>query len=100
MPTYDYKCEACGHEFELFQRMTDLPERVCPQCGGEVRRKIGSGAGVIFKGSGFYATDYRSNDYKAKASSEKGVAPPSPKGDAGTTEPKKPADSSKETKGA
>jgi len=60
MPTYDYKCEACGHTFEQFQAITDDPLTECPECGGEVRRLIGSGGAVIFKGSGFYATDYKS----------------------------------------
>lgn len=59
MPTYDYECESCGHRYERFQSMTDEPERVCPECGCAVRRLIGSGAGIIFKGAGFYATDYR-----------------------------------------
>lgn len=99
MPTYDYKCTSCGHEFELFQKMTDPPAEVCPSCGGPVRRKIGSGAGLIFKGSGFYATDYRSPDYKAKAGSEKAAASPTPSPDAGTTGAKKPADPPKESKG-
>ena len=58
MPTYDYKCDACGYQFEKFQQMTDPPLRECPECGGEVRRLLGTGAGVIFKGSGFYQNDY------------------------------------------
>jgi len=60
MPTYEYQCEQCGHRFERFQKMSDAPVGVCPECGGNVRRLIGPGAAVIFKGSGFYATDYRS----------------------------------------
>ena len=60
MPTYDYECQACGHAFEKFQSMTARPVRVCPECKTrKVRRLIGMGAGVIFKGSGFYETDYR-----------------------------------------
>lgn len=59
MPTYDYQCDQCGHRFERFQAMSDALLTVCPQCGGTVRRLIGMGAGVIFKGSGFHATDYR-----------------------------------------
>jgi len=59
VPTYDYKCEQCGSEFELFQGITDEPLKECPDCGGKVRRLIGSGGAVIFKGSGFYATDYK-----------------------------------------
>lgn len=59
MPTYEYECEACGHRFERFQQMSARPVRKCPECGGRVRRLIGSGAAIIFKGPGFYATDYR-----------------------------------------
>jgi len=60
MPTYEYVCEACGHEFERFQKMSDDPVRKCPECGRlEVRRRISSGGGILFKGPGFYATDYR-----------------------------------------
>ncbi|MBN2415006.1 zinc ribbon domain-containing protein [bacterium] len=61
MPNYDYKCQACGHVFEEFQAMTDEPLQQCPECGGEVKRLIGAGAGLIFKGSGFYITDYKNN---------------------------------------
>lgn len=60
MPTYDYVCDACGYKFEEFQRMSDEPLTICPSCNAEaIRRLIGSGAGIIFKGEGFYATDYR-----------------------------------------
>jgi len=59
MPTYDYQCDDCGHHFERFQKMSDTPVKTCPECGGKVRRLIGTGAAIIFKGSGFYATDYR-----------------------------------------
>ncbi len=100
MPTYDYKCDACGHEFELFQKMTDPPAKVCPKCGGVVRRKIGSGAGLIFKGTGFYATDYRSSEYKTKANAERPVAPSPAKTDGGATETTKGADSAKDSKDA
>ena len=71
MPTYDYECKKCGHRFEFFQSMTDEPLDTCPECGGEVSRLIGTGAGLIFKGSGFYITDYRSDSYKKAAKSEK-----------------------------
>jgi putative FmdB family regulatory protein len=57
MPTYEYRCEECGHEFERFQKMSDGPVRICPECGGRVRRLIGTGAAVIFKGAGFHSTD-------------------------------------------
>lgn len=71
MPTYEYECAACGHEFEKFQSITAKPLRKCPQCGKfRVRRLIGTGAALLFKGSGFYATDYRSEEYKSKAKSE------------------------------
>ncbi len=59
MPTYDYECTKCGHTFEAFQRMSDKPLARCPKCGSALRRLIGSGLGVIFKGSGFYTTDYK-----------------------------------------
>lgn len=59
MPTYEYECTKCGHKFELFQRMKDEPITECPRCSRAVKRLIGSGAGIIFKGSGFYATDYK-----------------------------------------
>ncbi len=69
MPNYDYQCKKCGHEFEVFQRMTAERLTDCPldACDGEVKRLLGTGAGIIFKGSGFYETDYRSDSYnKAK----------------------------------
>jgi len=65
MPTYQYHCDDCGHEFEEFQSMTEDPILVCPRCLGKPRRLISGGAGLLFKGSGFYATDYRSARYKA-----------------------------------
>lgn len=71
MPTYEYECLRCGKHFERFQRITEEPVKRCPSCRGKVRRKIGTGAGIIFKGSGFYATDYRSEGYKKAARSEK-----------------------------
>ncbi len=73
MPTYEYRCEACGAELELFQSMSEAPKRKCPECGKQkLKRKIGSGAGIIFKGSGFYQTDYRSESYKKAAAAETG----------------------------
>lgn len=59
MPTYEYACPHCGHKFELFQKITDQPLEHCPKCAKKVKRLIGSGSGIIFKGSGFYATDYK-----------------------------------------
>ncbi|MBD3183794.1 zinc ribbon domain-containing protein [Candidatus Poribacteria bacterium] len=70
MPTYEYECEKCGHNFEKFQSITAEPIKKCPKCGGKVKRLIGAGAGVIFKGPGFYATDYRSDGYRQKAKQE------------------------------
>ena len=58
MPTYEYECDGCGKRFEKFQRMKDDPVKICPACGGPVRRLIGPGAAIIVKGSGFHATDY------------------------------------------
>jgi putative FmdB family regulatory protein len=73
MPTYDYKCDACGHAFEKFQSMKAGPIRKCPKCGKrKVKRLVGTGAGLIFKGSGFYITDYRSESYKSAAKAESG----------------------------
>lgn len=71
MPTYEYVCSKCGHEFEVMQKMSDAPKKRCPVCAGKIDRKIGGGSGLIFKGSGFYITDYRSGDYKAKEKAEK-----------------------------
>ncbi len=72
MPTYDYKCDQCSHTFELFQAMSDEPVKVCPRCGGPVRRLVSGGSGIIFKGSGFYITDYaRKNGSKAEDKKEK-----------------------------
>ena len=70
MPTYEYRCPK-GHHFELFQKMTDEPRGVCPECGQEGERLISGGGGFLFKGNGFYITDYRSESYKEGASKEK-----------------------------
>jgi len=72
MPTYEYECEACGHRFEKFQSITARPIRRCPRCDRQkVRRLIGGGAGILFKGSGFYQTDYRSESYRKAAEKDK-----------------------------
>jgi len=77
MPTYDYICESCGHEFEQFQTIKARPLRKCPRCGkASFKRLIGVGAGIIFKGSGFYQTDYRSESYKKAAEREKSATSP------------------------
>ena len=71
MPTYDYECSACGHKFEEFQSITEKPKKTCPKCKRrKIRRLIGTGAGLLFKGSGFYITDYRSESYKKAAKAE------------------------------
>ena len=69
MPTYEYRCLRCGAEFEQFQKMTDEPLEECAECGGEVQRLISRGGGIVFKGAGFYATDYRSDSGGSQASS-------------------------------
>jgi putative FmdB family regulatory protein len=72
MPTYDYECDACGHEFELFQSISEPVRRKCPDCSKlKLRRLFGTGAAVVFKGSGFYQTDYRSESYKKAAEKDK-----------------------------
>src|SRR5436190_17711040 len=86
MPTYDYECDACGHKFEEFQSMMDKHLKKCPKCKkSKLRRLLGTGAAVIFKGSGFYQTDYRSESYKsaAKADENKNGSAETPKKDAG-----------------
>ena len=80
MPTYDYECAACAHEWELFQSISEGPKRKCPSCGKlSARRLIGAGAAVLFKGSGFYQTDYRSADYKKREKEDSKSADTSPK---------------------
>ena len=93
MPTYEYLCQACGHEFELFQTMSASVKRKCPDCGKlKLKRLIGIGSGVIFKGSGFYQTDYRSDSYKKAAEADKQASEPkiSKKGDKKTERKSKP----------
>ena len=76
MPTYEYKCDKCGNIFEKFQNMTDSPLKKCPECKGRIRRIISGGASVIFKGGGFYQTDYKGS---ASGSSEKTASSDTPK---------------------
>jgi putative FmdB family regulatory protein len=93
MPTYDYVCDACDHKFELFQSITDAVKRKCPECKKpKLRRLFGTGAAVMFKGSGFYTTDYRSEGYKKRASEDK------PASSNGSTESKSGSDSKSESK--
>lgn len=97
MPTYEYECQACHHKFEEFQSITAKPIKKCPSCGKlKVHRLISSGAGFIFKGSGFYITDYRSEQYKDAQKADTAPAAPSDtksetKSDAKTDAPKTPA---------
>lgn len=70
MPTYDYICSSCNHEFELFQSITAAPEKKCPKCGSELRKKISRGAGLVFKGSGFYITDYKKSGSNGNGGAE------------------------------
>ena len=104
MPTYDYKCQACDHQFEKFQSITSSAIRKCPECGKlKVKRLLGTGGGIIFKGSGFYQTDYRSDGYKAAAekdkpateskSSDKKNSDPAPAASSATKSPDKSSDS-------
>lgn len=75
MPTYEYECDSCSYKFERFQLITAEPVKTCPKCSASVRRLIGTGAGIIFKGSGFYQTDYRSSSYQKKAEADRKPAP-------------------------
>ena len=79
MPTYDYVCDVCGYNFEEFQSITAEPLRKCPKCSGYVRRLIGAGNGFLFKGNGFYVTDYRSNSYKSDKQKAEGSSTTSSK---------------------
>ena len=82
MPTYEYRCPECGTEFEKFQKMSDEPVAECPGCGASAERRLSAGAGLVFKGSGFYITDYRGEGYKKAAQAEGGGSSPSSGGEA------------------
>lgn len=83
MPTYEYHCDACEHNFDEFQSINDKPLKKCPKCGkSKLRRVFGTGAAILFKGSGFYQTDYRSESYKAAAKAEQESAKPADKSSA------------------
>ena len=84
MPTYEYLCPK-GHPFEVFQRISEEPGAMCPECGEPAQRQIAAGAGFLFKGEGFYITDYRSADYKKKASTETGGSSETKAGDASSS---------------
>ncbi len=84
MPTYDYECDACKHTFELFQSISEPLKKKCPECGRmKLRRLFGTGAALLFKGSGFYQTDYRSDSYKKGAKAEKKASEKAPAGKKG-----------------
>lgn len=92
MPTYDYACDACHHEFEVFESISAEPQKKCPKCKkNKLRRLFGAGAGLIFKGSGFYQTDYRSDSYKKAAEAEK----PKTEGSASPSESSKNSETTK-----
>lgn len=106
MPTYEYECQKCHHHFEQFQGIKDEPIKRCPKCKGKTKRLIGTGAGIIFKGSGFYLTDYRSKNYvegakrdKTESSGSSATKSDSTKSDSGKSEGStKPAAAAKEGK--
>jgi putative FmdB family regulatory protein len=102
MPTYDYLCDACGHKFELFQSINDPLKKKCPQCKkSKLRRLFGTGAALMFKGSGFYTTDYRSDSYKKAASADSnGGEPKTSKGSESTSSSGKSEGSSGKTEGS
>jgi len=91
MPTYEYECQKCGYAFEAFQSMTDAPLRTCPECKGKVKRLLGTGAGVVFKGSGFYETDYKRSTKSAPSAPGSSA---SAKSESSTQSSTAPADSS------
>ena len=93
MPNYDSVCQSCGHRFEVFQSMNDAKLEDCPSegCGGKVKRLLGTGAGLIFKGAGFYQTDYRSNSYQQGAKQESAAAKPAESAPAPSAAPAAPA---------
>ena len=95
MPTYDYNCDACDHKFEVFESIMAQPQKKCPKCKkNKLRRLFGAGAGLVFKGSGFYQTDYRSEGYKKAAAADK-PAESTSSSDSGSKSESKPAAESK-----
>ena len=79
MPTYEYECQKCQHRFELVQSIKDAPKKTCPKCKGRIKRLISTGGGLLFKGSGFYATDYRKPGYTEAAKKDSAApTPPAP----------------------
>ena len=102
MPTYEYRCSK-GHHFELFQRISEEPVKICPECGAPAERLLSSGAGLIFKGSGFYTTDYRSDTYKKAEKADSGSSSSSSdsgsKDSSGSSESKGSSSSNKSSSG-
>jgi putative FmdB family regulatory protein len=98
MPTYEYRCQK-GHEFEVFQRMSEPPVEKCIHCGARAERQLSAGAGLLFKGSGFYITDYRSDSYKKAAEADKGGGVKSTESKGADTSSKK-TDNSKSSSGS
>ena len=95
MPTYEYQCDACNYNFDEFQSINDKPLKKCPQCGkSKLRRVFGAGAAILFKGSGFYQTDYRSESYKSAAKAEQDSSKPA------TTDKSSTSDNSGKTGGS
>jgi putative FmdB family regulatory protein len=96
MPTYEYECDSCHHRYELYQSITSKPTKKCPACGKRTaKRLIGAGSSILFKGSGFYQTDYRSDNYKKGAKAETDAASATAKKDKPENKPAatKPAES-------
>src|SRR5580704_7266047 len=91
MPTYEYECQKCGHHYELYQSIKDGPKRTCPKCHGRVKRLFGTGAGLLFKGSGFYITDYRKPSYAEGAKKESSAASTTTAAASPTPAPKTPS---------
>jgi len=98
MPTYEYECAACGHTLEQFQSITSAPLKKCPECGKrKLRRLIGSGSAIIFKGSGFYCTDYRSESYQSSAKADKAKSDTSSSSSSSDSKSDSKSDSSKDS---
>ena len=91
MPTYDYRCLACGHTLEIFHGISEKPRKTCPKCKKQkLERQISAGAGLVFKGSGFYLTDYRSKSYSEAAKKDSAPATPAPEAKAAEKPAEKP----------
>ena len=103
VPTYEYECQKCYHQYELVQSIKAAPEKICPKCKGRVKRLFSTGGGLLFKGSGFYITDYRKPGYKEAAKKDTAAATPAPavtpSSDAGKTPAKKPASQPRSERG-